>query len=227
MTPEEAAVINAAIELYHAPLGQNGKEAWKLRDATEQLIFRCNDCNYARHQCPGCGTPVPHAGSSVCAACLGEASGSAFAEMMRKELRGTVAPLPEPETVDCPLCSAQSQDLPAHMADYHPSVWVTRTWRDVRTGDHVRMPGTDVTAHIGRRYLHPSQDPQGRTWHVISGGDGQRARFNDHTVLPSECVVLLAGEKEVRFMDPAKPVEIEMTVENQRAAELLGWENRV
>jgi len=25
----------------------------------------------------------------------------------------------EPETVQCPLCTARSQDLPAHMADYH------------------------------------------------------------------------------------------------------------
>lgn len=30
-----------------------------------------------------------------------------------------VEPDPEPETVNCPYCSATSQDLPAHLADYH------------------------------------------------------------------------------------------------------------
>jgi hypothetical protein len=189
MTPEEQAVINAAIELRRRIPGRDQREVLALSNATWKLITSCEECNTDTHRCPGCGAPVPHAGTGVCPGCAGEVN------------------------------------TPPPWAP--PMEWVLRTWKDVRTSDRVRMPGTDVTAVIECRYLHSSQDPQGRTWHVVSGGSGQRARFDDHVVLPHECVVLLAGEKDVRFMDPAKPVEIEMAAEEVNVRNLLGWENRL
>jgi hypothetical protein len=226
MTPEEAAVINEAIKAHAIGREPTGPQQSALRRAVHQLIFACNDCNHDMHRCPGCGTSVSHAGSGVCAGCSGETNAlpswvppteSRFMAMMREELKDTVAPLPE---------------LPMLQ-------WVTRMWRDVCTGDKVRMPGTDVTAVIEMRYRHAgfnpntlkatpqSQDAAGRSWHVVSSGDGKFAHTRDHIVQPGECVVLLAGETAVRFMDPAKPVEIELTAEDVRAAELLGWENRL
>ncbi len=108
-------------------------------------------------------------------------------------------------------------------------LWVPRRWRDVVTGDTVRMPGTEITAIIERRYLHPSEDPHGLTWHVTDDGTRERwSHTRDHVVQPGECVVALAGEApRVRFMDPGAAVEIRLSGEELKAIEMLGWENRL
>jgi hypothetical protein len=107
--------------------------------------------------------------------------------------------------------------------------WVLRTWADVVTGDSVRMPGTDATAIIAMRYRHPSEDPTGKSWHVVPSTEtGPWAHTKDHFVQPGECVVLLdvPGERE-RFMDPAAAVEIALTPAEVAVIEMLGWANRL
>lgn len=198
MTPEEAAVINAAIELRRQIPGRDVRQRITLEEATWKLITTCNDCNHDTHTCPGCGTWVPHAGSGVCPGCQADMDGV-----------DQSPPLWAP--------SAQERQRQPEMQ------WVLRTWQDVRTGDTVRMPGTEVTAVIEMRYLHPSQDPEGKAWHIVAG----RTHWDNHAVQLGECVVQLAGEGQPRFMNPVAPVEIELTAEDIRVAELLGWENRL
>jgi hypothetical protein len=208
MTPEEAAVINAAIAMTRIGHEPTVPEMNILRDATWKLVTACEDCNHDTHRCPGCGAWVPHASSGVCRECE-----TTYADECRC-------------AADEKMYCASSQchggsNLPPEMQ------WVTRTWQDVRTNDVVRMPGTDVTATIEHRYRHPSQDQAGKDWHVISGGDGRFAHMKDHIVQPGECVVLLAGESQPRWMNPAAAVEIEMTAEGLCVTEQLRWENRL
>ena len=107
--------------------------------------------------------------------------------------------------------------------------WVLRTWADVVTGDEVRMPGTEVTASIAMRYRHPSEDPTGRSWHVVplDMTPGPWAHTKDHVVQPGECVVQMEGRQKAFFADPAAPVEIKLTAEEVKLFDRLGWANRV
>jgi hypothetical protein len=68
---------------------------------------------------------------------------------------------PEPETVSCPLCTATSQDLPAHMRDYHPSAmgWVPQEMAAGREAETDRDPAVSVWDQI---INGPSTDTSGR-----------------------------------------------------------------
>lgn len=134
----------------------------------------------------------------------------------------------DPDSVDCggdcAACMAEEEGGPE-------LIWVRRTWADVRTGDAVRMPGTEVTAVITMRYLHPSEDSSGQAWHVVGSTDtGPWAHTKDHYVQPGECVVCLNAEALPRFMNPAAPVEIQTDAATARVMDLGylgGWEARI
>lgn len=101
--------------------------------------------------------------------------------------------------------------------------WVLRTWRDVRSRDYVRMPGTEITSGITHRLWPPTDDERGRrSWHMVAG----EKHWDDHVVQPGECVVVLEGETTPRFMNPSAPVEILLTQNEESAINALGWENR-
>jgi len=68
MTPEERAVINAAIQWRRAIPGRRTALTVDLEALIWQLIVRCAACNYERHICPGCGANIGH-GETACAAC--------------------------------------------------------------------------------------------------------------------------------------------------------------
>lgn len=109
-------------------------------------------------------------------------------------------------------------------------IWVARTWVDVRSGDDVRLPGTENYAHVQRAvHLHWHVDPRTGTsaynppipmqWsgvHVTlytTASDGTRGM----TTQASEFT-----------MDPAKPIDIRTTQLELDAIELLGgWPARV
>lgn len=135
----------------------------------------------------------------------------------------------------CPLGpeDAHLSDCPMfiHGWDEPAPPWVLRTWADVRRGDTVRMPGTDVVAAITDRLRHPSEDPRGESWHVVSDGStGQWAHTSDRVVRPSECVIIspdIPGSERGRWMDPAAAVEIQISSAAMLARiEELGWSNR-
>lgn len=139
------------------------------------------------------------------------------------------------EPCTCPLGpeDAHFSDCPMyiHGWDELAPLWVPRTWADVRRGDVVRMPGTDVVAAIVDRLWHPSEDPRGESWHVVSDGSiGQWAHTSDRVVRPGECVIVspdIPGSERGRWMDPAACVEIQISSAAMLARiEELGWANR-
>jgi hypothetical protein len=72
MTPEEKAVINAAItwrnDLDYGFTRIVGSPVDTLLHAVNRLTWQCDKCNYDRHTCPGCGTNISH-GDGCCAEC--------------------------------------------------------------------------------------------------------------------------------------------------------------
>lgn len=107
-------------------------------------------------------------------------------------------------------------------AEEQGPVWVLRSWRDVVAGDVVRMPGTEVTANITARLRHPSEDPLGRSWHMVAG----EKHWDDVLVQPGQVCVSLDGGAP-RFMKPELPVEIGLPPAIATAADVLDWEARL
>jgi hypothetical protein len=107
--------------------------------------------------------------------------------------------------------------------------WILRTWADVRRGDTVRLPHyRQATTVIKDRYIPPAATKEEARaergyWHVVPAPK----HWDDHAVRPGECWVVFQGETEPRNMDPAKPVEIELTPAEVQAIEAIGWENRL
>lgn len=89
MTPEEKALVQAALELrYCVDMGTAGTATYglsvaqrreglvnrpadglrigRLLDAADALIYSCNECNTNTHTCPGDGNPIGH-GDTACA----------------------------------------------------------------------------------------------------------------------------------------------------------------
>lgn len=69
MTPEEKAVVQAAIKSRYAGLAGLPIPSDELRVAIDELIISCPDCNTDRHTCPGCGANLPH-GDVACGDCI-------------------------------------------------------------------------------------------------------------------------------------------------------------
>lgn len=108
--------------------------------------------------------------------------------------------------------------------------WVARTWTDVRVGDRVRVPGTEITARVQAIYRAPQEDPVGRTWHVVPSAEtGPWAHKTDVVIQPGQLGVLFQDEQphQAHVLMRNVPVEIELTPAEVAAIELLGWHNRV
>ncbi len=119
-------------------------------------------------------------------------------------------------------------DLDQELADHGEPAWVARTWKDVVTGDHVRLG--DEVALVVTRYRPPDPDGKGAdadTWHVISGGDGTWAFQGDRVVRSTQVVVELDVRPGHAFlMDRDGPVEILLAESEVAAIEAIGWSNR-
>lgn len=68
MTPEEKAVIEAAITAHQIGREPSVAESTILRQAVHELIFACPECNTDRHTCPGCGDNIGHT-ETMCLCC--------------------------------------------------------------------------------------------------------------------------------------------------------------
>lgn len=64
----EQNLINAAVREVHSK-AMEAPELRELLEAIQALVYACDDCNYGRHICPGCGASVEHAGTGVCPEC--------------------------------------------------------------------------------------------------------------------------------------------------------------
>lgn len=164
-----------------------------------------------------------------------------YPEAIQHEHATTLAKATYALAVTCPECNAGGHTCPGdgnsiahganncgeHGADPHQDAvedaaeagWVPRTWADVRAGDRVRMPGTNVTADIfSAVHIRHHTDPRSSEYHPRPlDWDSVHVRF---TVTPNSGGTL-------RMMNPAAPVEIELSPAEVQAIELLGWENRL
>ncbi len=226
MTPEEKAVIQAAIEWRRAIPGRT-RDVWQTIELEEKiwnLIIRCNECNAGGHVCPGDGNPIGH-GDTDCGEhdddepreCNNCAPLRAGASVDRVDGSDLTTPCVECGAVETITVSQEGAEL----------IWVPRTWADVRAGDTVRMPGTDSTARVVSA-VH-------RAWHVHPAADEYRP--NEMPANWSEVYVGLRpldseAPEDVpctRYsMDPAGPIEIQATQAEVDAIEMLGgWPARV
>src|ERR1044072_138718 len=100
-------------------------------------------------------------------------------------------------------------------------IWVERTWADVRTGDRVRMPGTDATAHV--------QSAMHQRWHVDPRSSEYRPEGLEWSAVRVTLAFAFTNATNVSSydMDPAQPVEIEIDEATLHMLNALGWENRV
>lgn len=60
MTPEEKAVIQAAIAAHDIGRLPSTAQETILRQTVHALIFSCPECNQGGHTCPGDGEPIGH-----------------------------------------------------------------------------------------------------------------------------------------------------------------------
>lgn len=217
MTPEEKAVVQAAVYLRHcidAKTAGDPPRLGRLLDTVEALIFACGDCNTERHTCPGCGTHVGH-GDGACAGCSGE---------------GAARP---PWNPDHPGCApeecggsrldpcdtvmltrgARHDGAPEVLAEREPT-WADSEWRFVLPGDRVRLKGQEAVVtsrHAGTWHAAvTSKEHNGKAWDTITAfphvevsvrleHSGDRV----YTFPPSGekgCVEILCDEARARFL---------------------------
>lgn len=107
-------------------------------------------------------------------------------------------------------------------------VWAPRTWADVRPGDDVRLPGQEATAHVEAAvHLRWATDPRtGTSYH----NPPQALKWSAvHVSLRTSADPASIAEFD---MDPAKPIEIKLTLTEVDALNALdagglaGWRNR-
>lgn len=223
----EDAVINAAIAMRQKIPGTDIRERIELEQAAYALITGCGACNTDTHRCPGCGAPVPHAGSGVCSNCAPLVAGASStrvdgteAHEPPREQQSAFTKAVSGEPNEC-LCS-RTERMYCHREDCHGGTdvpdWVMRTWLDVRAGDIVRLPGTEHIAKVVSAVRLP--------WHVHPAAN----QYRPHE-MPAEWSavrVRFASDDVLRDMDPSKPVEILLSPSEVAAIEALGgWANRL
>lgn len=110
-----------------------------------------------------------------------------------------------------------------------PLAWYRRTWRDVRPGDTVRPPGSNVEFKIALAAVQDWHvDPINVNWTEVVKDNGEIKRVPMPIPLEyTEVLVHFAGREEPRRMNPNADVEIQLTDAEADVADLLGWENRV
>lgn len=219
MTPEETAVVVAALKYVDSPFADNADE---LSEAVQALIYSCPDCNHDTHRCPGCGLHIWHGQKDCGRGC-------------------TDAPLPPTRFAGpCPECGCQGghratcrysgriapppDDKQLKREAEREPIWVECTWRDVRTGDLVRLPHNPSVS--------PSRVASAvlQGWHV----DPRSSEYRPAPLEHSTVRVTLADPASGSFlgsylMDPDKPIEIQAHLSDLHAARTLGvdfWESR-
>lgn len=211
MTPEERAVVQAAIRMHAIGREPTGPEQSELRRLTHQLIFICPECNAGGHTCPGDGNSIGH-GDRDCGEHDDDGPENELAADRRHRFQGhegspCLAGWSEGNACDRP----EGDRVHIEEAGEDDPQWVTRTWADVRPGDRVRLPGTEHVAEVESAIgIGHVMHPNGRS------AAGWR-----------EIKVRLAGRDGLLPMNPAGPIEIELTPSELAAIEGLGWSNRM
>jgi hypothetical protein len=194
-----------------------------IYDAYSNLIFACLECNAGGHTCPGDGISIPHGAPNCGDHDVSEENCPDRGSTLDPCLPGCTSDKCVANVCQC----SRTEEVYCHLADCHGGAdvpaWHERTWVDVRTGDTVRLPGTENIAYV-RHAVH-----QG--WHVDPRSSEYRPVAMEWTAVHVE---LTAGQQHdatvlgVLDMDPAKPILIQLTQSEVDAIELLGgWLDRV
>ena len=195
MTPEEQAVIDAAIDF-----SVNGEafQHERLDETVHALLAAREEVDAGLRRLAGGGHVE-----------IIETGGRAYALTPGDTL--TVAGVQFTRQLDPWAAAGEPAEDPAEF------VWHPRTWRDVRTGDTVRMPGTDITADIAGAAL--------LSWHVDPRSNTYRPTPLEHEVMR---VVFVGQEAEHKDMNPDADVEIHLTRAEITICNQLheGWESR-
>lgn len=100
--------------------------------------------------------------------------------------------------------------------------WVSRTMRDIRRGDRIRLNGAEAVVESA---FNP-------TWHALitlkTNRDGSPSSYWDTKKFEHERTYCrLEGRDKLYDFDPSMAVDIHLTVPEIEMHEALGWENRV
>jgi hypothetical protein len=225
VTPEEKAVVQAAIKAYRSRRVAAGLE---VREAVSALITRCPECNAGGHVCPGDGNPIGH-GDTDC----GEHDDAVTDRVAEREHDIDERPMhwgnddrtacgkfsgmvyqytDDRRNVTCAECLERGNNQPQ---------WVERPWVDVRAGDTVRPPGqeehrtTIASAVHLPRHVHPATEtsryPAPAEWKQIIVRMQPLADFGP-----------IAETKRLEVNNPSASVEILLSPSELAAIEALG-----
>jgi hypothetical protein len=193
MTPEEKAVVQAAIEAHQIGREPSVAQQNILRTAVHQLIFNCPECNQGGHTCPGDGNWIAH-GESDC----GQHDECQCSRTERA------------------YCHAENCHGGADIKEWHPA-----TFADCLAGDRIRIGDqeSDVLWTTGPQRFHV----RNREWtgddgkvrdHTVGRWDHIELRM-DLSANPgrreyvpfTECEILCTPERAAALMLNAKPVD--------------------
>lgn len=204
MTPEEKAVIQAAIDLRDRIPGQDIREKIALDEAVYRLTVSCPDCNRGGHRCPGDGNWIGH-GETDC----GEHSG----DQEKEEERATGEDDRAEVWVLSEMRHARVGDLIRPAGTAAAGTLVV---------DRYLPPMKDASKTAG------AAQPNAGHWHVVSGGP---KHWDDRIVREGEVWLRLEGNAEPQNLDPTFAIEIKMSAD---LAELFSgnytefdWEDRM
>lgn len=230
MTPAERAVINAAIRA--ADLLRDGDTP---DHAEERDLVRAVDA--LKHD-DGCICPTDERVYCESAGCHGgddlpqhdPISGELIPAGHDAELEQLGREMAEGARVAGALVRASlrlgsSDEEEEELATGQDDVpdWVTRTWRDVRAGDDIRIT-VDGQKHTSM--IMGTNAPGGNRWHVHPAADEYHPELSQ--VDWTEICVRLEGRTDLLSFDPAGPIEILLSRTEVDAIELLsGWDARV
>lgn len=187
----ELAVVQAAMAWRDALLANPGQPAGALPHPVATALAELGAATYRlATTCPQCNE-----GGHVCPG-DGDAIGHGATDCGRHDEPPVVSLKPA-------LAEANEPDLQ----------WYPRTWADVRTGDTVRMPGSEQTAVVA--YLHVTGP-----WHV-DPHTGTSARNPPQPLEHGAYIGITFDTGGSYHMDPTKPVEILADQRDVTAIELL------
>jgi hypothetical protein len=201
VTPQEKAVVQAAIEAHGIGHLPSTAQSTILRQAVHTLIFTCPECNTDRHTCPGCGENIGH-GDHACAIC--SAPPTPETDYVTVLEPADECQCPRTEKVYCHAENCQGGADVTALEPIEPAPeWVPTEWLHVLPGDHVRLNGQEAdvaTLRVGDWHADITSRlmESGRWWDSITAWDHK------------ELYVRLAHlDAELPF-PPSSPVEILM-----------------
>lgn len=235
MTPEERAVVQAAIRAHRAsPLSSVFALPGSLGATVQTLILSCNECNTDTHRC-GCGNVLQH-GDTVCweheclppdmtcSECIyGDEDPAPWCDCLENEVckgpcrRRAHSPAccpsraqPEPEPDDYTIVQTSSG---IKVTEY---VWRAATFLHILAGDKLRI-GTDTAEVIGAsaNLWHASVQSQ----RMMSGKWWDNITPFDH--IEVQCVLDINGSGEYTKLSMSPDVAVEIECDAERAALLI------